>query len=79
MESQNIIFLIITLGSSGNKKLKLTKLIQNVDRICGLVVRVPSYRSKRFRFRFPALLDFFRSSGSGTGSTQPREDNLGVT
>jgi hypothetical protein len=23
--------------------------------------------------RFPALLDFLRSSGSGTGSTQPRE------
>jgi hypothetical protein len=25
--------------------------------------------------RFPALQDFLRSSGSGTGSTQPREDN----
>jgi hypothetical protein len=25
--------------------------------------------------RFPALSDFLRSSGSGTGSTQPREDN----
>jgi hypothetical protein len=25
--------------------------------------------------RFPALPDFLRSSGSGTGSTQPREDN----
>jgi hypothetical protein len=25
--------------------------------------------------RFPALPDFVRSSGSGTGSTQPREDN----
>jgi hypothetical protein len=23
----------------------------------------------------PALRDFLRSSGSGTGSTQPREDN----
>jgi hypothetical protein len=23
----------------------------------------------------PALPDFLRSSGSGTGSTQPREDN----
>jgi hypothetical protein len=29
--------------------------------------------------RFPALPDFLRSSGSGTGSTQPREDNWGAT
>jgi hypothetical protein len=27
------------------------------------------------RFRFPALPDFLRSSGSGTGITRPREDN----
>jgi hypothetical protein len=27
------------------------------------------------RVRFSALPDFLRSSGSGTGSTQPREDN----
>jgi hypothetical protein len=27
------------------------------------------------RVRFPALSDFLRSSGSGTGSTQPREYN----
>jgi hypothetical protein len=32
-------------------------------RLCGLVVTV----------RFPALPDPLRSSGSGTGSTQPRE------
>jgi hypothetical protein len=25
------------------------------------------------RVRFPAFTDFLRSSGSGTGSTQPRE------
>jgi hypothetical protein len=29
----------------------------------------------RSRVRFQALPDFLRSSGSGTGSTQPREDN----
>jgi hypothetical protein len=29
--------------------------------------------------RFPALPDFLRSSRSGTGSTQPREDNWGAT
>jgi hypothetical protein len=40
------------------------------DRLCGLVVRVPGYRS-----RFPVLPDFLRSSETGTGSTQPREDN----
>jgi hypothetical protein len=27
------------------------------------------------RVRFPALPDFLRSSGSGTGSTQPHEEN----
>jgi hypothetical protein len=27
------------------------------------------------RVRFPALPDLLRSSGSGTGSSQPREDN----
>jgi hypothetical protein len=31
------------------------------------------------RIRFPALPDFLRSSGSGTGFTQPREDNWGTT
>jgi hypothetical protein len=29
----------------------------------------------RFRVRFPALVDFLRSSGSGTASTHPRENN----
>jgi hypothetical protein len=31
------------------------------------------------RVRFPALPDFLTSSGSGTGSTQPREYNWGAT
>jgi hypothetical protein len=34
---------------------------------------------QRSRVRFPALPNFLRSSGSGTGSTQPREDNWGTT
>jgi hypothetical protein len=34
---------------------------------------------QRSRVRFPALSDFPRSGGSGTGSTQPREDNGGAT
>jgi hypothetical protein len=33
----------------------------------------------RSRVRFPALPDFLKSRGSGTGSTQPREDNWGAT
>jgi hypothetical protein len=40
------------------------------ERLCGQVVRVPGYRS---RVRFPALQE--KSSGAGTGSTQPREYN----
>jgi len=49
------------------------------DRLCGLVVRVSGYRS---RARSPALPDFLSNSGSGTGSTQPREPrevNRGAT
>jgi hypothetical protein len=44
-------------------------------RLCGLVVKVPDYR-----FRGPGSIPgatrfFLRSSGLGTGSTQPRDDN----
>jgi hypothetical protein len=34
---------------------------------------------QRSRAWFPALPDFLRSRGSGTGSSQPREDNWGAT
>ena len=34
---------------------------------------------QRSRVRFPALPDFLSSSGSVTGSTQPREVNRGAT
>jgi hypothetical protein len=46
-------------------------MYKEVDRLCGLVVRVPSYRS-RGPGSIPGLPDFVKSSGSGTGSTQPR-------
>jgi hypothetical protein len=42
------------------------------DRLCGLVVRVSGYIQRSW-VRFPALPDFLSSSGSGTGSTHPRE------
>jgi hypothetical protein len=34
---------------------------------------------QRSRFWFPALPDFLKNSGSGTGYIQPREDNWGAT
>jgi hypothetical protein len=46
-------------------------LVSTIDRLSGLVVRVPGYRS-----RSPGSIpgaDFLRSNGSATGSTQPRE------
>ena len=45
------------------------------DRLCGLVVKSFWLQIQRSRVRFPALPDFLSSSGSGTGSTQPREVN----
>jgi hypothetical protein len=45
-----------------------------------LKVRPPLFLAidAEVRVRFPALPDFLRSSGSGTGSTQPREYNGGA-
>jgi hypothetical protein len=40
--------------------------------------QVPGY-SPEVPVRFPVLPDFLRSSGSSTGSTQPREYNWGAT
>jgi hypothetical protein len=54
-------------------------MLKNVDRLCALVVRVPGYRSRGPGSISPALPDFLRSSGSVTGSTQPREWNWGAT
>jgi hypothetical protein len=44
------------------------------DRLCGLVVRVPGYRYGG-PGSIPGATVFSESSGSGTGSTQPREYN----
>jgi hypothetical protein len=45
-----------------------------MDSLCGLVVRVPGYRT-RGPGPIPGATNFLRSSGSGTGSTQPRGYN----
>jgi hypothetical protein len=55
------------LLSAKQLEYNICNLYTGGDRLCGLVVRVPGYRS-----RGPG---FLRSSGSGTGSTQPRECN----
>jgi hypothetical protein len=46
-----------------------------LDRLCGLVVRVPFYRFRGPGFDSSSLPDFLRSSESGMGSTQPHQYN----
>jgi hypothetical protein len=59
-------------------------MFQKEDRLCGLVVRVLGYRSGSpgsipGTTRFSGGKKKENSSGSGTGSTQPREYNWGAT
>jgi hypothetical protein len=54
-------------------------MIPQNDRLCGLLVTVPGYRSRGPGSISGTTRFFVRSSGSGTGSTQPCEDNWGAT
>jgi hypothetical protein len=67
--------LLVSQNCKSNNNFKYNLHEGYYVRLCGLVVRVPGYRS-RGPGSILVLPDFLRSSGSGTGSTQPREYNL---
>jgi hypothetical protein len=46
--------------------------------LCVMYGQSPWSQIQRSRVRFPTLPDFLASTGSGTGSTQPREYTRGV-
>jgi hypothetical protein len=48
--------------------------VSGIDCLCGLVVRLPGCITRGPGFDSLPLPDFLSSSGSGTGSTQHRED-----
>jgi hypothetical protein len=72
-------FFDFLLSSGSSNTWKWIRFHKNMHgHLCGLVVRVPCYRSRGPGW-IPGATRFSESSGSGTGSTQAREYNWGAT
>jgi hypothetical protein len=66
-------FLVLKNSPTGLQTL-ISEVYAHVDRFCGLVVRVPGYRSTG-PGSIPGAFRFSEGGGSRTRSTQPREYN----